>query len=105
MAFFRASAALLERGHCKRMLESRDGGPVCLSGAVRIGVAGHPRAANSEIADRMDDVAVVLGVGGKSDAVGWNDRAETSREQVVAALDAAAVVALQEEGIEPEDVL
>lgn len=36
---------------------------------------------------------------------GFNDKPSTTKDDVVQALDAAYILALQEEGVEPEDVL
>ena len=102
----KAADAIRERGHAKHMLVDLDTGGMCLSGAISFAISDNPEAgAVPTAADRMGDVAAVLGLeGGWWDAAAWNNEDSRRPSEVIAALDAAAVVALQEEGIEPEDV-
>ena len=67
-------------------------GAVCLKGQPRVGEV-HPAFAFIE---------TVIGCSG---VAGWNDEIERTKHDVVTALDAAYVVALQADGLEPEDVL
>ena len=67
-------------------------GAVCLAGKPGVGTV-HP--AFRFIEQVIDQTAVA----------GWNDAVERTAPEVIGAIDAAYVVALQTEGIEPEDVL
>ena len=105
----RAAALMVEKGWTQRecardatgkSIHSSDPRAVafCIVGAVcRVGKPGvgavHP--AFGFIEQVIDRTAVA----------GWNDEVERTASEVIAALDAAYVVALQTAGIEPEDVL
>jgi hypothetical protein len=75
-------------------------GPVCAVGAIRVAEKGSPGITCSN--GLVESLAWVI-----DDALigDWNDDRDRTADDVVVALDAAAVVALQEEGLEPEDVL
>lgn len=53
--------------------------------------------------DSSADMTLSIVLGGY--ITDWNDRLDRKQGDVVAAMDAAYVLALQEEGLEPEDVL
>lgn len=103
--FRKAADVLLERGLAKWTLEDANGA-VCLSGALRCVATGSPRGSVEQIFDQMCYVAEVVGLGRSEwDAVSWNNESSRTAAEVIQALDAAYVVALQEEGVEPGDVL
>jgi hypothetical protein len=94
-----ASLLLLERGWCQGRF-GRPDGAACSAGAINA-VAGRGRP------DRDSGQPYYGAVEDIVDArlATWNDMFCESREDAVAVLDAAYVLALQEEGLEPEDVL
>jgi hypothetical protein len=106
--YAKAAEELLKRGHAKRTLEDDYGG-VCIAGAINCGAHGDAmwRFVSTDgwspvtTGTFIDGVSAVVG----EYAIGWNNRDERTPDEVVAALDAARVLALQEEGTEPEDVL
>lgn len=99
-ALRKSGDVLRERGWCQEVLETEDG-RVCLRGATGLGGGGSPSA--TESSEVIDLVRTVIDRDG--DTVSWNDAAERTQADVEAVLDAAYVLALQEEGVEPEDVL
>lgn len=112
-AFLGAGAEMKARG--KASGEFEDGsGAVCLSGALRLAVGGSPYSFGwgaeykSKVEPLLEDVARVADQsddwGPDFAVINWNNKTATQAD-VIAALDAAAVVAIQEEGLEPEDVL
>jgi hypothetical protein len=99
----KAGDVLRERGWCQNQTE--DGaGRVCAIGALGIAEADNASCASGAIYRALQRVThdgliydYLIG--------DWNDRPGRTAAEVEAALDAAYVLALQEEGIEPEDVL
>lgn len=102
-----AARLLLEKGWTQRRLaRTADGTPTepsdpnaamfCAVGAIGR-VAGKQR----------DDARAILAVAIDNPFVSsdWNDDDARTRDDVVRGLDAAYVLALQEEGLEPSDVL
>lgn len=104
--FLKAGSVMKERGHARNILVN-DHGAVCVSGAVRCALVDSPNGWSDEVPFLLDRVAHVVGLAsddenpmlGNSNIVDWNNY-NASGEQVIAALDAAAVVALQEEGVD-----
>lgn len=104
----KAGDVLRERGWCQGRRE-RDG-RFCLVGAVemsRAGVTAPVNSAASSEAYRDPALSVVslVTAGRYRGADAFNDSAVRTVDEVLIAMDAAYVLALQEEGIEPEDVL
>jgi hypothetical protein len=101
----KAGDVLRERGWNRGWFVSQLTGGVCLIGACNVAVDGDPKGhgtANKmpEILDLLDAVTGPL-----SRRATWNDAEDRTADEVCVALDAAYVLALQEEGIDPEDVL
>ena len=102
---YRAGDVLRMRGHAKNYLEDSAGG-VCLNGAVNVAAHGTPQWELGQFdAEAPIRDAASVAIGTNYEAVDWNNAPERTPEEVQIALDAAYVVQLQEEGIEPEDVL
>lgn len=101
--FAKAADELIKRGHAKYSLcDSR--GRVCVAGALNLVVHGRPDwdVYGTDATPFVDGLlSYVVG----RDPIVWNNEDERTQAEVVAALDAAHIIALQEEGVEPEDVL
>lgn len=110
-----AGAALLlkTKGHCKDSLAVRaDGTPTYESdpGAVAfcaIGALELARRSAGLFTWGYADQLVMLTVDPSKPhgIVPWNNAPERTADEVIQAFDAAYVLAIQEEGLEPEDVL
>ena len=87
---------LRERGWCQGEFDNLSG-QRCALGAIRDFVG-------NEWVQVAIPLEVVVGVYPRSVAP-WNDVPGRTVDEVLAAMDAAYVLALQEEGTEPEDVL
>lgn len=94
----KAGDMLRERGWFQGWFVSDDGA-VCLAGACNRAFAEPVKTTPSEIFLPIETV-----LDGMPVAV-WNDDPQRRLEEVLEAVDAAYVLALQEEGVEPEDVL
>jgi hypothetical protein len=92
----KAGDVLRERGWCQFRLED-DAGRVCLRGAVL--------SANGDAAYNHEEQLLRASTGVECFGADWNDLPSRTAAEAAIALDAAYVLALQEEGIEPEDVL
>lgn len=91
---YRDAAALLIRCGWQQDHLGDGDGPHCMSGAIL------------EVATEMRGVwDLPCEVIGEVSIPAWNDKFERTAAEVIFALDAAYVLALQEEGIEPGDVL
>jgi len=101
----KAADFMASRGHCKGTFEREPGGALCLAGAIQLAAWGDANHWNGFSDDITARVAEVIDGADYVAAIRWNNEPLTTAGQVIAALDAAAIVALQEEGIEPEDVL
>jgi hypothetical protein len=101
----KAAGLMSTRGHCKGAFEREPGGALCLAGAIQLAAHGDANRWAGATDEITDLVAEVIDREHYIAAIQWNNDATTTEGQVIAALDAAAVVALQEEGLEPEDVL
>lgn len=99
--FLKAGEGLRKHGHAKGVNRNQKGA-MCVAGAIRYALTGDAYAGHTENYPRQDDLATVIDT---ENIVEWNDASARTTADVVFALDAAAVVALQEEGVEPEDVL
>jgi len=101
----KAGDVLRERGHCKGALEN-ESGSVCFNGAINVALHGRPQFAigiDGGIIGIFEFASTPFG--SNIEAVDWNNDCRTTAAEVMHALDAAFVLALQEEGVEPEDVL
>jgi hypothetical protein len=92
----KAGDVLRERGWYQGYYKAPDGS-VCVLGAMS------ETMLPATLWDRAIDVADT--VAGTDNLARWNDATGRTVEEVLIAMDAAYVVALQEEGIEPGDVL
>ncbi len=100
-----AARLLLEKGWCQGTYARRRGKDIwygdasadsfCVSGAIM-------RAEGDE---DSGDARDLLDIACGEFRVDYNDAPERTRDDVVTAIDAAYILALQEEGVEPEDVL
>jgi len=81
-------------------------GPMCMLGACNFAIDGRPDG--HAAVDTMPEVLDVLDVVTTQDAEGrraiWNDSPQRTKDDVLAALDAAYVLALQEEGADLDEV-
>lgn len=113
---WKAANLLKTKGHCKRLLARDAGGmPVpfsspdaasyCARGAV---MAADSAWSEIEACDAVLDT-VIDAPGLWDDSAGriinWNNADERTADEVIIAFDAAYVLALQEEGIDPAEVL
>ena len=102
--FLKAGTVLKKRGLAKGDFSER--GRLCLYGAVRCAAGARPSDYLHPIDIMVGDyIGRVLDKPFSYQITNWNDEPTRTKAEVIAALDAAAVVALQEEGLEPEDVL
>lgn len=100
-ALRKAGDLLRAAGWCKNEYGSLPG-PVCAVGAIQSAGYGEAMyyarlALGSVCHDDLGD--------GTGAALRFNDAHERSADEVLVAMDAAYVLTLQEEGVEPEDVL
>lgn len=102
--FRRAADAMAAKGHVRCLFVDVDG-RMCLAGAVQFAHHGDPLRWNAESDALVGDVAELLGFERYYEAIAWNNEPDRKPSDVIAALDAAYIVALQEEGLEPGDVL
>ena len=98
--FKRAADIIAKHGHFKGTYHG-DNGESCVLGALTDAL-GKPWTAEDKWFPFVRDVEATAGT---DYIVAWNDAPERTAGEVIAALDAAAVVAMQEAGLEPEDVL
>lgn len=93
----RAALTMKRFGLCKGEYSTPDGRH-CMLGALSVHHDGHVdwHAMVKEIEEDVLDGASIPG---------WSDGELTTADDVIVALDAAYVLALQRSGIEPEDVL
>jgi hypothetical protein len=75
----------------------RDGGPRCAVGAL-------VEASGFNYTDAIQPLKDIV-CDGTPNVDAWNDTPGRTAAEVQIAMDAAHVLALQEEGVEPEDVL
>lgn len=118
----RGAANLLKtKGHCKGSLAlTRHGLPtspinpraasLCARGAICAALGtGNFYISSGERSAAEDVVLVTAGLPppgfGCDEIVHWNNADARAADEVISAFDAAYVLALQEEGTEPEDVL
>ncbi len=99
-----AGDLLRARGWCKHARIKEDGS-MCAIGAIEMARSGSVGKVHDH--DPYNDpVLDLVPLENEFDTVdGFNDRESTGLSDVIQLLDAAYVLALQEEGIEPEDVL
>jgi hypothetical protein len=99
----KAGDVLRERGWCQQYREHE--GSHCLVGAVEMARKGtiSPFSTQESSLAYRDPALSFLPIEESVDS--FNDRTGRTREDVLVTLDAAYVLALQEEGLEPEDVL
>ena len=98
----KAGDELRRHGWCQGWFFSEEGAR-CAIGACNSAIDGRPGGHAAVDADNLEALEVIAG-----DDIGithWNDMPDRTPADVMHALDAAYVLALQEEGIEPEDVL
>ena len=99
--FRKAGDVLRERGWCQGGLMNAEG-KVCALGAL--GVAECRGALSGPSQEIYRNLSQQI-LDGRLIGADWNDSPGRTVEEVYAVLDAGYVLALQEEGIEPEDVL
>lgn len=95
----KAGDVLRRQGFGQGFKSDRGTGPVCLRGAIGIAAQCDPYA------DNWIGFLDMVTSGEETGIVAWNDNHARTATEAQIALDAAYVLALQEEGIEPEDVL
>jgi hypothetical protein len=99
----KAGDVLRERGWHQGWFYNRETGAVCVLGACHLAVSGCPDSnAAIQFLGPLDTVIDASLGGGRAF---WNDAEGRTADDAIQALDAAYVLALQEEGIEPGDVL
>lgn len=96
----KAGDVLRARGWCQREFEN-EAGALCAYGAIRevVGVSGS--GIWTPFVEEFDLVVETPGVFMPL----WNDAATRTADEVLVAMDAAYVLRLQVEGVEPGDVL
>ena len=112
--YLKASAAILEFGHCHGRFKD-DEGRMCLGGAINYATHGDALESWHDDAETLIKEVTPIVIDETADtsliwskdrfSVTWNNLDTTKQSDVVAVLDAAAVLAMQEAGLEPEDVL
>lgn len=100
--FKKAAEATVRYGNAKHTRQRSRDGAMCMMGAIAFSATGNPYASWWAGAGECQSFLQLATDGGLA---GWNDRDDVTEADVIAALDAAYVMALQAEGLEPEDVL
>jgi hypothetical protein len=98
----KAGDVLREHGWCQFVAYS-PAGARCALGAINDGSRGTPGFYDAAKAILREEVLDLTSSGQIGN--GWNDIPGRTVDEVLVAMDAAYVLALQEEGVEPEDVL
>ena len=104
--FAKAAEATVRYGNVKHTRREPTG-EMCMMGAVAFAATGNPWSGcfgvdGSDVVKACEPFIRAATDGGLAE---WNDRSDVTEADVIAALDAAYVMALQAEGVEPGDVL
>jgi hypothetical protein len=101
--FYRAGDILRKRGWHKGWFSNTNGN-VCAQGACNAAVDGEPGSHSAGVRPDLNCL-IRAATGYEFGLPSWNDAPSRTQAEVEVALDAAFILALQEDGIEPEDVL
>jgi hypothetical protein len=106
----KAGDVLRERGWCQGTFIDGSRGPCCAWGALIVagGIDGDRRPVERELLELIAIKPATrerLAGKGFNALPWWNDYKGRDASEIMEAIDAAYIVALQEEGVEPEDVL
>lgn len=100
----KAGDVLRKRGWGQHRYGNNDGGPRCVMGAVLVAAGKQSLDDDSIVRESRLALADLVESTSGSPAQ-WNDTAGRTVDEVLTAMDAAYVLTLQLEGIEPGDVL